>query len=61
MNIFNSFFKKYPEEKADKPSKDPVCGMKPTDNITAEYKGVIYKFCSDHCKEQFEEDPIAYI
>lgn len=61
MSILNSFFKKYPEEKSGKPSKDPVCGMKPTDNITAEHNGVTYKFCSDHCKQQFEEDPSAYI
>jgi YHS domain-containing protein len=61
MSILNSFFKKYPEEKSGKPSKDPVCGMKPTDNISSVYAGITYKFCSDHCKWQFEEDPSAYI
>ncbi len=61
MGIFGSFFKKYPQEKSGGPSKDPVCGMKPTDSITSKYQGVTYKFCSDHCKQQFEEDPTAYI
>jgi|GEM_PF-1375135 YHS domain-containing protein len=61
MSILNSFFKKYPKEKSGKPSKDPVCRMKPTDNITYDHDGITYKFCSDHCKWQFEEDPSAYI
>ena len=61
MSILNSFFKKYPKEKTGKPSKDPVCGMKPTDNVSSEHAGITYKFCSDHCKGQFDEDPIAYV
>lgn len=61
MSIFKSFFKKYPQEKSGVPSKDPVCGMKPTDNIAIEHNGLTYKFCSDHCKQQFEEDPNAYV
>lgn len=61
MGIFGSFFKKYPQEKNGTPSKDPVCSMKPTDSITSKHEGVIYKFCSDHCKDQFEEDPAAYV
>lgn len=61
MSIFKSFFKKYPKEKSSAPSKDPVCGMKPTDNIVSQHEGITYKFCSDHCKQQFDEDPAAYI
>lgn len=59
--MFKSFFKKYPKEQGGTPSKDPVCGMKPTDSVSSTYQGVTYKFCSDHCKQQFEEDPNAYV
>lgn len=61
MGIFGSFFKKYPQEQSGAPSKDLVCGMNPTDGITLKYQDVSYKFCSDHCKDQFEGDPAAYI
>lgn len=43
--------------------KDPVCGMmiEPADAVgTAEHEGKTYYFCSQDCKEEFEEDPEAY-
>lgn len=41
---------------------DPVCGMKASANLfKAEYKGKSYHFCSDHCEQQFNNDPEAYI
>ncbi len=41
---------------------DPVCGMKvSSDLLKADYQGESYFFCSDHCKQQFEKDPEAYI
>ncbi|OGE81383.1 MAG: hypothetical protein A3H72_00750 [Candidatus Doudnabacteria bacterium RIFCSPLOWO2_02_FULL_48_8] len=41
-------------------SKDPVCGMLATDIISHEHEGATYKFCSDHCKEEFINNPSAY-
>lgn len=41
---------------------DPVCGMKvSSDLLKADYQGESYFFCSDHCRQQFEKDPEAYI
>ena len=43
--------------------KDPVCGMtiEPDDAVaTVEYEGKTYYFCSQECKEAFEEDPESY-
>jgi YHS domain-containing protein len=41
---------------------DPVCEMKvSSDLLKADYQGKSYFFCSDHCKQQFEKDPEAYI
>lgn len=44
--------------------KDPVCGM----NIDAdqaqwksEYQGKTYYFCSQQCKQQFDQDPARYV
>jgi len=42
---------------------DPVCGMtlKQEDAVaTVEHEGKIYHFCSDDCKEEFEENPADY-
>ncbi len=40
--------------------KDPICGMS-VDMKTAQYKSIykekIYYFCSEHCKNQFDENP----
>jgi L-lactate dehydrogenase len=44
--------------------KDPVCGMQ-VDEATSEhrsiFRGKTYTFCSAHCRESFQRDPLAYI
>lgn len=43
--------------------KDPVCGMmiEPDDAVASvEHEGKTYYFCSQDCKEAFEEDPESY-
>ena len=45
-------------------AKDPVCNMDVTDTKKApseEYKGKVYYFCSEHCKNAFKKDPASYI
>lgn len=40
--------------------KDPVCGMSfEADEAaaTVEYEGRTYRFCAEHCRRAFEEDP----
>lgn len=59
--MFKSFFNKFKKDPANKPPRDPVCGMRASEGITLVYKGQSYAFCSDHCKQQFEKDPKAYI
>lgn len=58
--MFNSLFKKF-KNLPKKSLKDPVCGMLSTDEITLEYKGQIYVFCSDHCRKEFQKSPESYI
>lgn len=44
--------------------KDPVCGMEIESSQAAaqtQYEGQSYFFCSNECKEQFEEDPSQYV
>jgi YHS domain-containing protein len=44
--------------------EDPVCGMEvniETAPAKTEYEGQIYYFCSESCKEAFEEDPEQYL
>ena len=57
--MFNIFFTKL--TKSNKTPKDPVCGMRATDEITFEDKGQIYAFCSDYCRQQFQQDPERYL
>lgn len=52
----------------DKPDKAlcPVCAVRGETELEkvkseVEYDGSWYYFCSDHCGEEFETDPIAYI
>ena len=42
---------------------DPVCGMKVTEDSewTAEYEGETYYFCSEQCRDTFNEDPATYV
>lgn len=43
--------------------KDPVCGMEIEQEdavASTEYEGSTYYFCSEDCREAFEEDPEDY-
>lgn len=43
---------------------DPVCNMdvdEQNPTATTHYNGMNYYFCSQDCKEAFEEDPEEYI
>ena len=43
-------------------STDPVCGMTVNDReITAEFQGAHYAFCSEQCQQRFQENPHLYI
>ena len=42
---------------------DPVCGMKLDDTDTqhqTQYRGQTYSFCSQECKNEFEQNPEEY-
>ncbi len=42
---------------------DPVCGMKVDDKDTqhqTQYGSQTYSFCSQQCKNEFEQNPEAY-
>ncbi|MFQ6609271.1 MAG: heavy metal translocating P-type ATPase [Fidelibacterota bacterium] len=44
--------------------KDPVCGMsigESSEDILSEWEGKQYHFCSNHCKESFDNDPNKYV
>ncbi len=44
-------------------TKDPVCGMQIDEELaedSSEYRGKEYFFCSEECKEQFDQDPARY-
>lgn len=60
-NRFKSFFSRFQGTSKVEVPRDPVCGMKATTGISFDYQGKTYNFCSDHCRQQFEEDPAAYI
>jgi Cu+-exporting ATPase len=43
---------------------DPVCEMEIEQEdaaATVEYLGEVFYFCSENCKEAFEEDPESYL
>lgn len=42
---------------------DPVCGMeaRERDDVTAEYEGVTYHFCSTDCRDFFAEHPARFV
>ncbi len=45
-------------------AKDPVCDMMVDEKdaeATATYQGKKYYFCSEECKEKFEESPEDYV
>jgi YHS domain-containing protein len=41
---------------------DVICGMKVKEDteIRTEYKGKTYYFCSNHCKMEFDKNPLKY-
>lgn len=42
--------------------KDPVCKMEvEKGKICSEYEGKKYCFCSEVCRQQFEQEPAKYI
>jgi Cu+-exporting ATPase len=44
-------------------TKDPVCGMQVDENKTefkSQYGGKEYAFCSEDCKNKFEQHPEQY-
>ena len=44
-------------------SRDPVCGMTvPEDaEVQASHREVVYRFCSEGCREKFLADPERYV
>lgn len=40
-------------------AEDPICQMKTADFLkdTANYKGKVYGFCSENCKNKFKKNP----
>lgn len=50
-------------EKSNSTWKDPVCGMEVNDltSNSIEYHGQKYYFCSKHCRDKFEANPLSFI
>ena len=49
---------------AEKLMKDPVCGMRMSPKEAAyasELRGMVYRFCSEACKEKFDRDPSRFV
>jgi YHS domain-containing protein len=45
-------------------SKDPVCGIQVNEQqatAKSEYLGKTYSFCSQSCKQQFDQSPERYL
>lgn len=42
--------------------KDPVCGMMvdPSNERKESYRGKVYAFCSESCRQKFHADPESY-
>lgn len=41
---------------------DPVCGMEVRDDlIFVAYQNKKYSFCSEHCRQEFNDNPSRYI
>ena len=44
--------------------RDPVCGMELNEENAeerSEYQGEVFYFCSDACRNKFDEDPARFI
>ncbi len=52
-----------PAQAASTPSvaRDPICGMDVAMKRVVTYRGKVYAFCSDYCKETFEKNPEKYV
>ncbi len=64
MNSFKSKFKFLggrSNNKSDRISRDLVCGMASSDGIDFVHMGIKYSFCSDYCRQQFQQNPENYI
>ena len=55
------FWKDKDGKKSISVPKDPVCGMRPAEDINFVYEGIGYSFCSDYCRQRFAKSPVAYI
>ncbi|MHC4686639.1 MAG: alpha-glucan family phosphorylase [Planctomycetota bacterium] len=44
-----------------KGNKDPICGMMAKEEFRYDYKGQIFYFCSDLCKNKFVDSPESYL
>lgn len=45
-------------------ARDPVCGMEVTEQEAAakkDHQGTTYYFCSQECREQFNQNPEQYV
>ena len=42
-------------------NRDPVCGMVAKEEFKYEFKGKIFYFCSDLCKNEFQNSPDKYL
>jgi P-type Cu+ transporter len=52
------------DQPTTEPEIDPVCGMEvdpATAEWTFEFEGATYYFCSKGCRDDFMEDPTAYL
>ena len=50
-------------EARNRPARDPVCGMQVDERepaAKASFEGRDYYFCSQSCKEKFEQNPSQY-
>lgn len=60
----HSNHRKHKPKKSEQVYTDPVCGMQISyKNAPAilEYRGRVYCFCADICRETFEKNPDAYL
>jgi Cu+-exporting ATPase len=43
--------------------RDPVCGnpVQESADLRSEFEGQYYYFCSEDCKQEFDDDPERYL
>lgn len=42
-------------------AKDPVCGMTAKEEFKHDYKGELFYFCSQLCRDEFQKSPSKYL